>query len=731
LQERSSSVEALRGCIAKLREALELRKENHIGADTTLPDASHAILQGRSDLHRLTCELMQMDMRCSELRSVCVAEREVQCMEEERWQEERRHLEMNEAAEQKVVQAEHAELEAMHEAIRCEASQASALRWSESEHAARLDALRAQKRRNLISDKAQLDAWRHEIYAHQLEAQKMNATIHASCRQAEAAAGEAAEMQCRADCLKQEVREIRTEVQTRRIAFAEEEEVCARLSSRLQAREQMITDLKQVQGRWQAQSRALGELEKHLQLLTSRVSHTVPACNIDSAPGLCVGGEDAGVAEKSANAYREEASRILEVATARLGTMHMKAGTHGSKCRNRSSLAQMAVSSHATVRAMRHEAAALLPVVHQLFQQRGDSSASLSTNSSSLRGLLRALLDASAAPLHTPVPTRSCADLSQEFATSLNISDSSSTPVEERNVQSPAVSAAISSSDSLHDELSITHGDDIRRENMLTDALIFGSSSSPGARVTADNVPATTLAHTALETSQGMTWIPAEERVPSQMPALHSMSASSGMHSLRQVLFEQIPELGVPPDNLVPAPCFSDSEHRACFPQSGLRRYHTHIPLQGVIDTPCRASSSSGRRFAAEGGDALTATYPESLAGSPGCCEGFSFLASPSSRTREDACAGAGAQCWPSSPSLPQVDSLQTMQSSPVKRLEIPVANSPPHGIGIRPHSNTGSPGEHVRRARNRLRDLRQGLQRVASAPSFAPSLGLVSCMAG
>jgi len=192
LQERSSSVEALRGCIAKLREALELRKENHIGADTTLPDASHAILQGRSDLHRLTCELMQMDMRCSEMRSVCVAEREVQCMEEERWQEERRHLEMNEAAEQKVVQAEHAELEAMHEAIRCEASQASALRWSESEHAARLDALRAQKRRNLISDKAQLDAWRHEIYAHQLEAQKMNATIQASCRQAEAAAGEAA-----------------------------------------------------------------------------------------------------------------------------------------------------------------------------------------------------------------------------------------------------------------------------------------------------------------------------------------------------------------------------------------------------------------------------------------------------------------------------------------------------------------------------------------------------------
>jgi len=357
-----------------------------------------------------------------------------------------------------------------------------------------------------------------------------------------------------------------------------------------------------------------------------------------------VGGEDAGIAEKSANAYREEASRILEVATARLGTMHMKAGTHGSKCRNRSSLAQMTVSSHATVRAMRHEAAALLPVVHQLFQQRGDSSAPLSTNSSSLRGLLRALLDASAAPLHTPVPTRSCADLSQEFATSLNISDSSSTPVEERNVQSPAVSAAISSSDSLHDELSITHGDDIRRENMLTDALIFGSSSSPGARVTADNVPATTLAHAALETSQGMTCIPAEERVPCQMPALHSMSASSGMHSLRQVLFEQIPELGVPPDNLVPAPCFSDSEHRACFPQSGLRRYHTHIPLQGVIDTPCRASTSSGKRFAAEGGDAFTATYPESLAGSP---------------AKLATAGGAGAQCWPSSPSLPQVDSFR------------------------------------------------------------------------
>jgi len=141
-QERSGMVVALRKRVASLSGARACRRHAVHGVDCKeLHEAPLLILQARSDLHRVSCELKQLDVSATKLRSHHVAESQAQQLEEERWKEEMKSAEATAAIERRVEQTELTELTTIRESIKCGTIQANGLRQLESEHAAQLDTL--------------------------------------------------------------------------------------------------------------------------------------------------------------------------------------------------------------------------------------------------------------------------------------------------------------------------------------------------------------------------------------------------------------------------------------------------------------------------------------------------------------------------------------------------------------------------------------------------------------
>jgi hypothetical protein len=103
--------------------------------------------------------------------------------------------------------------------------------------------------------------------------------------------------------------------------------------------------------------------------------------------------------------------------------------------------------------------------------------------------------------------------------------------------------------------------------------------------------------------------------------------------------------------------------------------------------------------------------YPCSLAGSPECLT-ISIPLPPHTSVLE-----AHAHQMPAMPHL-----LAPLSSSPPRKLHVEVVAMPP-GKAVSQQAPPIFPGEHVRRARDRLRDLRQGLERAHSDPSLLPRL--------
>merc|ERR1719230_2138357 len=103
---------ALRAQVANLNNVLRKRsKPQHSMVQHQADEAPFEVLQARSDLHRVSCELRQLDESYAELQGRHAAECGAWHMEEERWMEEKSLADESLAAEQKAVETELAEVE--------------------------------------------------------------------------------------------------------------------------------------------------------------------------------------------------------------------------------------------------------------------------------------------------------------------------------------------------------------------------------------------------------------------------------------------------------------------------------------------------------------------------------------------------------------------------------------------------------------------------------------------
>mmetsp|Transcript_24926 Transcript_24926/g.40011 ORF Transcript_24926/g.40011 Transcript_24926/m.40011 type:complete len:932 (-) Transcript_24926:121-2916(-) len=747
LERQSVAVLSLRGQISALQERLEKNRNSCHDAANALQHAPLAVLQARSDLHRMSCEAAQIERKTSELQALSVAESEAWHEELQGFKEKQRREEAKAIVEHNAVRAELSELMVIRETLKREEVHAESLRRQQMEQHAQSERLHATE---MHSSESLLRAWRNELQAQRAVAHEQSVENARHCASLAEFSAREAQLEAHLQLSTHECRQAQASIRNKRDEIVSEEHLCKRLAGRLKSRDRSIKDLRHEQGRWESQRRALGELEKHLQVLTNRLAHG----NVSNQS------VSMNVPTRSGSMCTEEATQILLDAVTRMG----------GSCSGRvvgstpwpGALERLSATLVDAARALQQQLLVLFPLFNEIFHPTGKRSR-CSQRCMSLREMLSSLLEISCPSNQVTVrreivakqprdcftrqqchsvepPLERCdltdastvmspmlpkaeqcivADVGVEADTVPQTILSCTTrgfasvgssrcgfddPSEYLDTSAHSVSLLGNSADSLDDPCSSKRAEIDSDSNAMRLQGVFELPFESGFG--AELVPPTSLSNKTISVSgRSSSWNGNSTRYPTTL-----------QHSKGAVPTKSVPR--VPDDRFV-----TISQGFVHIPRNEATSHSSPARLSAIDRTPPRvnrfALPQEGSRIDTPVQDSLTLTalaapYPQSLVGSPDYVGDPFALATVRFSSDRERCVGAVMAHVMKMPELENFSSntLSHPSGMPWESEKYTLEDS-----------SFDSPGSHVRRARDRLRDLRRGLERSTSNPCIVPRL--------
>lgn len=397
LTERTARTTSLRKCSVEFMEELRQR-------DVTLSDlvrremheGQMALQQAHSELQHRNSELSQL----SRTIDIVQAHRHV---ENRTFQDEAQAMTEERSALRRASDQVCSELQTLRDQLKDEERQVCEFRKLDETYVIQLREMGLCKVgfANLQLED-QCRAWKQEVVAQHAEVCELKteheamqtASVAAYARTEHAAAEKMSHMRSHSEVLACELADMRTALFSQREHVAGEEQLCARLASRLKSKDRAVRRLRQEHERGDDQRSVLKTIEQQLKALQSNLSKKSKYTNKGCVTGAAQVQQDLqepphDPASVPPDVCHEEAARILVSAAPRLG---IPADEHGGDRAgggsiSRADLPHLASATRAAVQAIRGELVQLVTHLHATLPSHGKMSTA-GANTLTVRALM-------------------------------------------------------------------------------------------------------------------------------------------------------------------------------------------------------------------------------------------------------------------------------------------------------------------------------------------------------